>query len=153
MVPLFYWFPFSFCICASRCPLLTSALVSLVSSPLSYWFPLFTFVSVHPGVLYSLACWCLRCLPHCLIVAIFLVWFCASRCPVPFLQNTFLETLLGVALHAAQLEHRDANASVMKFLTELIRCGSAEPEKIGENEAEGRKQGICRNTRYVRTKT
>ena len=62
------------------------------------------------------------------------------RCPVPFLQNTFLETLLGVALHAAQLEHRDANASVMKFLTELIRCGSAEPDKIGENEAEGERE-------------
>jgi transportin-3 len=65
-----------------------------------------------------------------------------QRCPVPFLQNTFLETLLGVALHAAQLDHRDANASVMKFLTELIRCGSAEPDKIGENEAEASKAMI-----------
>ena len=71
------------------------------------------------------------------------VFLSCIRCPVPFLQNTFLETLLGVALHAAQLEHRDANASVMKFLTELIRCGSADPEKMGENEAEGKWLTVC----------
>ncbi|CAH1799403.1 unnamed protein product [Owenia fusiformis] len=44
-----------------------------------------------------------------------------QRAPLPFLQHTMMKPILCCAIAACSLDHRDANASVMKFLSELIR--------------------------------
>lgn len=43
-----------------------------------------------------------------------------QRNPVAFLQSPALSAVFDCALQAAALDHRDANASVMQFLSELI---------------------------------
>ncbi|ESO89343.1 hypothetical protein LOTGIDRAFT_177445 [Lottia gigantea] len=44
-----------------------------------------------------------------------------QRCPVPFLQSAMCKPLLCCAIAACSLDHKDANASVMKFLTDFIK--------------------------------
>ena len=46
-----------------------------------------------------------------------------QRAPVPFLQCTSLQDIISCAILAVNLEHRYANASVMKFFYDLIHCG------------------------------
>ena len=48
-----------------------------------------------------------------------------QRAPVPYLQTEFLKSVLECALLSATLEHRDANASVMKFFYDLLHAGRA----------------------------
>ncbi|XP_001602761.1 transportin-3 [Nasonia vitripennis] len=43
--------------------------------------------------------------------------------PVPFLHSTMINSILDCALMACSLDHRDANASVMKFFFDLIHSG------------------------------
>ena len=43
-----------------------------------------------------------------------------QRNPSAFLHSAALPAIFDCALQAAALDHRDANASVMQFLTELI---------------------------------
>lgn len=46
-----------------------------------------------------------------------------QRAPMPYLQTEFLKSILECALLSAALEHRDANASVMKFFYDLLHAG------------------------------
>ncbi|GFG31613.1 hypothetical protein Cfor_03192, partial [Coptotermes formosanus] len=46
-----------------------------------------------------------------------------QRSPVPFLQCQALGSIIQCALLACTLDHRDANATVMKFFYDLIHCG------------------------------
>ncbi|KAJ1519674.1 hypothetical protein ONE63_004939 [Megalurothrips usitatus] len=46
-----------------------------------------------------------------------------QRAPIPFLQCTSLQGIINCALQAVTLDHRYANASVMKFFYDLIHCG------------------------------
>ncbi|KAE8750021.1 hypothetical protein FOCC_FOCC003145 [Frankliniella occidentalis] len=46
-----------------------------------------------------------------------------QRAPVPFLQCNSLQGIISCALLAVTLDHRYANASVMKFFYDLIHCG------------------------------
>ncbi|PNF38379.1 Transportin-3 [Cryptotermes secundus] len=46
-----------------------------------------------------------------------------QRAPVPFLQCPALHSIIQCAVLASTLDHRDANASVMKFFYDLIHCG------------------------------
>ncbi|XP_046388483.1 transportin-3 [Ischnura elegans] len=46
-----------------------------------------------------------------------------QRAPVPFLQSPAITPIVQCALMACTLEHRDANASVMKFFNDLFNCG------------------------------
>lgn len=48
-----------------------------------------------------------------------------QRCPSAFLQSSALAAVFDCALRAATLDHREANASVMQFLTELIHTTRA----------------------------
>ena len=42
---------------------------------------------------------------------------------MPYLQTEFIKSILECALLSAALEHRDANASVMKFFYDLLHVG------------------------------
>jgi len=46
-----------------------------------------------------------------------------QRAPMPYLQTEFIKSILECALLSAALEHRDANASVMKFFYDLLHAG------------------------------
>jgi transportin-3 len=48
-----------------------------------------------------------------------------QRAPVPLLNCPVLRSILECALMASTLDHRDANASVMKFFYDLVHCGRA----------------------------
>lgn len=49
-----------------------------------------------------------------------------QRSPMEFLQSPVVSPILRCALLACTLDHRDANVSVMKFLTHLLNCGRLE---------------------------
>ncbi|XP_058793421.1 transportin-3 isoform X2 [Phymastichus coffea] len=51
--------------------------------------------------------------------------------PVPFLHASMIGNIVDCALMACSLDHRDANASVMKFFYELIHTG-----RYGENKSD-----------------
>ena len=44
-----------------------------------------------------------------------------QRAPVPFLQCAIIKPVLVCAIAACSLDHREANASVMKFLDEFAK--------------------------------
>ena len=46
-----------------------------------------------------------------------------QRAPVAFLQCPVIKALLCCAIAACSLDHKDANSSVTKFLTELCKAG------------------------------
>lgn len=48
-----------------------------------------------------------------------------QRCPSPFLRSPALAAVFDCAIRAATLDHRDANASVMQFLSELVHTTRA----------------------------
>lgn len=52
-----------------------------------------------------------------------------QRAPVAFLQCQMAKPILCCAIAACSLDHRDANASVMKFLEDLINCATAQDHK------------------------
>lgn len=54
-----------------------------------------------------------------------------QRMPPQFLQSPTLPCILDCALLACTLDHRDANASVMKFFCELIHVGRSRPDEEG----------------------
>lgn len=45
-----------------------------------------------------------------------------QRATVPFLQSAVLKSILNCAMVACTIEHRDANASVMKFIEDVVKC-------------------------------
>lgn len=46
-----------------------------------------------------------------------------QRCPIPFLKCVVIETIVQCGLQACLLDHRDANAAVLKFFQDLIITG------------------------------
>jgi len=52
-----------------------------------------------------------------------------QRAALPYLQTEFLKSILECALLSAGLEHRDANASVMKFFYDLLHAGRTGEER------------------------
>ena len=46
---------------------------------------------------------------------------CVQRCPLSFLQSTSVKPLLACAIAGCALDHKEANISVTKFLSELIK--------------------------------
>lgn len=46
-----------------------------------------------------------------------------QRCPVALLKSDILSTLVSCASQATQLDHREANVSVVKFLFDLVHNG------------------------------
>lgn len=53
-----------------------------------------------------------------------------QRSPASFLQSLELPSILDCAIQACSLDHRDANSSVMQFLTELIHTARIREEKV-----------------------
>jgi len=51
-----------------------------------------------------------------------------QRAPMPYLQTEFIKSILECALLSSALEHRDANASVMKFFYDLLHAGRSREE-------------------------
>ena len=52
-----------------------------------------------------------------------------QRAPVPYLQTEFMKSILECALLSITLEHKDANASVMKFFCDLLHAGRSKVDK------------------------
>ena len=52
-----------------------------------------------------------------------------QRAPVAFLQSSPIQTILRVAIAGVTLDHKDANASVTKFLTELCKNAWSKDDK------------------------
>ncbi|XP_018007436.1 transportin-3 [Hyalella azteca] len=46
-----------------------------------------------------------------------------QRCPLPFLQCPVISTIIECGLQACLLDHKDANAAVLKFFQDLLLCG------------------------------
>lgn len=46
-----------------------------------------------------------------------------QRVPIPFLHSSIIGSVIDCALMACSLDHRDANASVMKFFYDLLYSG------------------------------
>lgn len=44
---------------------------------------------------------------------------------MPFLQSPVLEVIIRCSITAVSLDHKEANASVMKFLLDLLLCGKS----------------------------
>jgi len=51
-----------------------------------------------------------------------------QRAPLPYLQTEFMKSILECALLSINLEHRDANASVMKFFYDLLHAGRSKED-------------------------
>jgi transportin-3 len=51
-----------------------------------------------------------------------------QQAPIAFLTSTVQQNLMRVAIAAATLDHKDANASVTKFLTELVKAAYCKPD-------------------------
>lgn len=51
-----------------------------------------------------------------------------QRAPLPFLRSPVLGSVVQCALAACSLDHKEANASVMKFLYDMIHSGRSKPE-------------------------
>ncbi|KAJ9580259.1 hypothetical protein L9F63_004072 [Diploptera punctata] len=64
-----------------------------------------------------------------------------QRAPVPFLQCPALSSIIQCALLASTLDHRDANASVMKFFYDLIHSGR---NNENHEDFEGRKNTLVK---------
>lgn len=67
-----------------------------------------------------------------------------QRAPVAFLQSATLSSILQCALLACTLDHRDANASVMKFFFDLIHSGRAREEEADFKIRKDLVEGIIR---------
>ncbi|KAK7108377.1 transportin-3-like isoform X2 [Littorina saxatilis] len=52
-----------------------------------------------------------------------------QRSPLSFLQSAMCKPLLCCAIAACSLDHKDANASVMKFLSDFIKCSREKEDK------------------------
>ena len=52
-----------------------------------------------------------------------------QRAPIAFLNSPVLQKLMRVAIAAAALDHKDTNASVTEFLTELVKAAYEKPKK------------------------
>ncbi|GFO33396.1 F-box/WD repeat-containing protein 7 [Plakobranchus ocellatus] len=52
-----------------------------------------------------------------------------QRAPVPFLQSAMAKPIMCCAIAACSLDHKDANGSVVKFLTDLIQCARERQNK------------------------
>ena len=48
-----------------------------------------------------------------------------QRSPLTFLQSNMVKSILCCAIAACSLDHKDANSSVMKFITEFIRAATS----------------------------
>ena len=48
-----------------------------------------------------------------------------QRSPLAFLQSAVVKPILSCAIAACSLDHKDANNSVMKFITEFVRAASS----------------------------
>ena len=48
-----------------------------------------------------------------------------QRAALPYLNHPVFGSVMECALHAAALDHREANASVMKFFYDLLHAGRA----------------------------
>uniref|UniRef100_A0A2P2I2C8 Transportin-3-like n=1 Tax=Hirondellea gigas TaxID=1518452 RepID=A0A2P2I2C8_9CRUS len=46
-----------------------------------------------------------------------------QRCPLPFLQCPVMNTIVECGLQACLLDHKEANAAVLKFFQDLLMCG------------------------------
>jgi len=46
-----------------------------------------------------------------------------SRCPVALFKSEVMPSIINCATEATQLDHRDANQSVLKFLFDIVRSG------------------------------
>lgn len=44
---------------------------------------------------------------------------------MPFLRSPVLEVIIRCSITAVSLDHKEANASVMKFLLDLLICGKS----------------------------
>ncbi|XP_025097718.1 transportin-3-like isoform X1 [Pomacea canaliculata] len=62
-----------------------------------------------------------------------------QRAPVFFLQSPMAKPLLCCAIAACSLDHKDANASVMKFLADFIKCAR---EKDDRDDFEARSTAV-----------
>ncbi|KAF2355057.1 Armadillo-type fold [Trinorchestia longiramus] len=51
-----------------------------------------------------------------------------QRCPVPFLQCPVIGTIIECGLQACLLDHKDANAAVLKFFQDLLLCALKDSE-------------------------
>lgn len=52
-----------------------------------------------------------------------------QRCPLPYLQTNFVNPIVECALLSVYLEHRDANASVLKFLFDVLHAGRSKEDR------------------------
>jgi transportin-3 len=50
---------------------------------------------------------------------------------VPYLQCQMSKPILCCAIAACPLDHRDANASVMKYLTDFLACATKKEVRTG----------------------
>ena len=48
-----------------------------------------------------------------------------QRSPLAFLQSAVVKPILCCAIAACSLDHKDANNSVMKFITEFVKAASS----------------------------
>ena len=56
-----------------------------------------------------------------------------QRCPIPFLECPTRDTIVQCGLQAVMLDHRDANAAVLKFFQDLCLVGTkkqSEPDYL-----------------------
>lgn len=52
-----------------------------------------------------------------------------QRAPLPFLQSVIAKAVLCCAIAACSLDHKDANASVMKFIIELVKAATNKDDR------------------------
>ncbi|XP_026810121.1 transportin-3 [Rhopalosiphum maidis] len=57
-----------------------------------------------------------------------------QKLPMPFLQSPVLEVIIRCSITAVSLDHKEANASVMKFLLDLLLCGKSRKDNINNEE-------------------
>ncbi|XP_050524422.1 transportin-3 [Daktulosphaira vitifoliae] len=57
-----------------------------------------------------------------------------QKLPMPFLQSPVLESVIRCSIMAVSLDHKEANASVMKFLLDLLICGKSKKDSSNYEE-------------------
>jgi transportin-3 len=69
-----------------------------------------------------------------------------QRCPLAILKSDIIAPLIQCATQATQLDHREANVSVMKFLYDMVHTGRRQKDSQDFTERQALVKGILIQT-------
>lgn len=72
-----------------------------------------------------------------------------QRCPIPFLNCPVMNSIVECGIQACLLDHKEANAAVLKFFQDLIMCGMKNSEAADAGDRLSRVTNILSQHRHA----